>query len=184
LEAGAALVDFWAMEAEVVFPAEVLMEVLLGDASVIGSGASLRVVVVIGTGAVVMRLPVTFLLSAVLLVGSCVGFLLLNFLVLLRLMLLRFASVLLLILCPLLVFLLGPMLVVLSVLGVVLRALLFFLLRMVVWLRGLPLGLWMCLLRMFGLRRGALTLGMFRLCLFLAGMFFTLLGESAGCTES
>jgi hypothetical protein len=174
LEAGPALVDLGTVEAEVVFPAEVLMEVLLRDASAISGGTSLRAVVVIRTRMVVMRLTVTLLLSPSLLVGLGFGVLLLYFLVLLGLMLLGFGSVLLL----------GVLLIVLSTLSVVLRALLFFLLRMVVWLWGLPLRLWMCLLCMLGLRLGPLALGMFRLRPLLAWMLFSLLGKSAGCTES
>jgi hypothetical protein len=176
LEPGPALEHLGAMEAEVVFAAEVLMEVLLRDAAVISGGTSLRAIVVLRARMIVVRLTVAIFLGAALLIGLRRRALLLNFLVLLRLVLLGFASVLLV--------LLRPMLVILSGLGVFLRALLFCLLRVVVLLRGLTLRLWVFLLRMFLLSLWPLALGMFRLRFFLTGMFFRLLGKSTGRAES
>jgi hypothetical protein len=191
LEARAALVDFGAVEAEVVFPSKVLVEILFGDTSVIGSGASLRIMVIIRTGTIVMRLAIALLLGTALLLGLGPGVLLSLSLVLLSSVLLGLVllgllllGLMLLVFTSVLLFLLGAVLVVLGAPGIFFRPLLLLLLRVIVLLGGLALRLWMLGLRMLSLRMcgfsfRALGLRMF----FLTGMLFPLLGKSAGCAE-
>lgn len=184
LEARPAIDDLRALEAEVVFPSEVLVEITLRDASVISGAATLRLCRVAST---VMRLAILVLLGLLLcvvasfLLGPLI--LLLGFLILLDLFLLILTGMLLFRLSALLILLLGamllvlgPLLVFLGLLGVVLSAPLVLLLRM---LGGLGI---FSLLR-FGLLLflGMFCFGMLFFGLFLASRFvrFWLLGKAA-----
>ena len=93
LEAGTVIDDYRAVEAEMVFPSEVLMEMLFRNASVVGGRAVFRLSTPHRALVVITDLPVAILLGSLLLFGLGLG-------VLLRLLLVCIAGVLLILLRP------------------------------------------------------------------------------------